>query len=289
MTNLNLHVLIGIATAAIFVSCTRVQHNCTNTLIAYDPGPGWSLVWADEFNGAELDTNNWNYQVEEAGRFNGEWQRYTDSTDNAYVEDGKLVIRAMHCEETHGMDHYTSARLNTANKQAWTHGKIVSRIKIPGGKGIWPAFWMLGANINENGGDTRWPLTGEIDIFELYGTRNPAVVEANIHYADEKDDHTSMGAVRYELDEGKFSDSFHVFSLEWDTEEIRWAVDGNEYAVISIKGPEFTEFHKDFFLLYNIAVGSPHAGFPDETTPFPQHMYIDWVRVYQRRLGTANQ
>lgn len=249
---------------------------------SYSAGPGWTLVWSDEFDGEVLDETSWNRQVERAGRFNGEWQRYTDSTGNAYVEDGCLVISAIHESDAHGMDQYTSARLNTANKQAWTYGKIAARIQLPHGKGAWPAFWMLGANIDENGGDTPWPQTGEIDILELYGSRDDGVVEANIHYAGRTGRHASMGAVAYELDEGRFADNFHVFELEWDAERLTWFVDGQPFASTDITADHLSEFHQDFFILLNIAVGGRAAGSPDGTTAFPLRMYVDWVRVYQR-------
>jgi beta-glucanase (GH16 family) len=247
----------------------------------YDPGQGWTLDWSDEFEGDSLDASNWNRQVVDAGQFNEEWQRYTDSSENSYVENGNLVIKAIHEGDTHGMNEYTSARLNTASKQDWKYGKIAARIKLPYGEGIWPAFWMLGANIDENGGDTPWPQSGEIDILELYGTEDDGVVEANLHYADEDGEHAQMGAVAYELENGRFADNFHVFELEWDENEIKWFVDGEQYASQSITSGELTEFHKEFFLLLNIAVGGTWAGRPDESTDFPQYMYVDWVRVYK--------
>jgi len=249
----------------------------------YDPGPEWKLTWSDEFKEDSIDMGNWNFQVVEAGRFNEEWQRYTNSSENAYVEDDCLVIRAIQESQEHGMDQYTSARLHTANKQSWRYGKIAARIKLPQGKGIWPAFWMLGANIDENGGDTPWPQSGEIDILELYGSKDDGVVEANLHYADSSDSQAMMGAVPFKLEKGKFADAFHIFELEWDEKEVKWLVDGNEYASKSIESDEFSEFHKEFFILLNVAVGGTWAGRPDNTTTFPQHMYVDWVRVYQAR------
>jgi len=246
----------------------------------YDPGAGWELAWSDEFDRDTIDTTTWNFQVVEAGRFNDEWQRYTNSHQNAYIQDGSLVIRAMHESEVHGMDQYTSARLNTANKYTWKYGKIAARIRLPKGEGVWPAFWMLGANIDENGGDTPWPQCGEIDILELYGSRDDGVVEGNAHYADTTGAHAMMGAVAYKLDRGKFADAFHVFALEWSPERLTWFVDGTPYASMDISSDAFSEFRKDFFILLNIAVGGRHAGRPDATTQFPQHMYVDWVRVY---------
>jgi beta-glucanase (GH16 family) len=256
--------------------------NQQNSRTAYDPGPGWELVWADEFDQEQLNTNNWNRQVVEAGRFNDEWQRYTNSTKNAYLENGCLVIKAIHESDIHGKDQYTSARLNTANKQTWKYGKIVARIKLPRGNGIWPAFWMLGANISETGGDTPWPQSGEIDIIEFYGSKDEAVVEANLHYADSSDTHAMTGAVPFRLAEGVFPDDFHIFALEWNEQEISWLVDGQKFSTEDITGEEFTEFHKEFFILLNLAVGGRHAGRPDTTNVFPQQMLVDWVRVYQQ-------
>lgn len=244
--------------------------------------PGYTMVWADEFEGDAIDTTNWNFQVLEAGHFNAEWQRYTNSDKNAFIEDGKLVIRAIHESDVHGMDQYTSARLNTANKQSWKYGKILARMKLPYGNGLWPAFWMLGANIDENGGDTHWPQAGEIDILELYGSVDAGVVEANIHYADSLDSYAKMGAIPYKLEEGTFADDYHIFELDWDADSIAWLVDGEQYASTAITSAGMEEFHMDFFILLNVAVGGRAAGEADDSTPFPQNMYVDWLRVYQK-------
>lgn len=248
----------------------------------YDPGAGWSLVWSDEFDGENLDPGKWRRQVVEPGRFNGEWQRYTDSVDNGYIDNGCLVIRALHTGDTHGPGRYTSARLHTIPDNGWKYGKIAARIQLPYGRGIWPAFWMLGSNIDENGGDTPWPRSGEIDILELYGSKDNGAVEANIHYEPAAGRHASMGAVKTQLPQGWFADNFHVFELEWDAESLRWTVDGRQFAATSIAGSEFSEFREKFFILLNIAVGGRAAGAPDESTHFPQTMYVDWVRVYER-------
>lgn len=248
----------------------------------YRAPPGMQLVWSDEFDGAELDADVWTRQVVEAGRFNDEWQRYTDSPANAYVENGCLVIKAVHESGTHGRGSYTSARLHTSPSHGWRYGRIAARIQLPYGRGIWPAFWMLGANIDETGGDTPWPRSGEIDILELYGSKDDGVIEANMHYADRDGKAASMGAVATALPAGRFADRFHVFELEWDAHSLKWFVDGRQFASTPIHGSDFHAFHREFFILLNIAVGGRSAGAPDETTRFPQHMYVDWVRVYQR-------
>jgi beta-glucanase (GH16 family) len=104
----------------------------------YQTGAQWKLVWSDEFQGNTIDASNWNHQVVKAGRFNQEWQRYTSSSENAYIENDCLVIKASHAGNTHGVNQYTSARLNSAQKQAWKYGKIAARMQLPHGKGIWP-------------------------------------------------------------------------------------------------------------------------------------------------------
>ena len=122
----------------------------------------------------------------------------------------------------------------------------------------------------------------EIDILEFYGSKDDGAVEANIHYADDSGRHASMGAIRYTLPAGRFADAFHVFELEWNAETLTWFVDGEQYASTSIAGEEFSEFHNDFFILLNIAIGGRAAGRPDDTTDFPVRVYLDWVRVYQK-------
>ena len=260
-----------------------VAYPANNTSPDYYAGAEYSLVWADEFNETRLNEAFWNRQVVAAGKFNEEWQRYTSSNENAYIDNGFLVLKANHESTRHGHDQYTSARVNTANKVDWKYGKIVARMQLPYGKGIWPAFWMLGGNIDEHGGNTPWPQSGEIDIFELYGSNNDAVVEGNIHYANSDGKHQFLEPFKYELESGKFADNFHIFELQWDASSLTWLVDGKAFKKIDITDKEMKEFHQQFFILFNIAVGGTWAGRPDHTTPFPQYMYIDWVRVYQKQ------
>ncbi len=248
----------------------------------FELGQDWKLDWSDEFEADSIDKNNWNFQVVEAGHFNDEWQRYTDNSDNVYIEDGCLIIKAIHESDVHGMNQYTSARLHTANKYSFRYGKIAARIKLPFSEGIWPAFWMLGSNIDENGGDTPWPQSGEIDILELYGSKDDAAIEANAHYADASGSHANMGAVSFKLEEGKFADAFHIFELEWNANRVTWLVDGVEYTSMPITADELSEFQKEFFILLNAAVGGEWAGRPDSNSVFPQYMYVDWIRVYKK-------
>ena len=246
----------------------------------FKPGDEWDLVWSDEFDGDKLDLKNWTRQVL-PDPYNEEWQQYFDDEKTAYVKDGYLVMKAIHKGGKHADKQYTSARLHTGHKQTWQYGKIAARIQLPHGKGIWPAFWMLGENIDEIGGDTRWPKCGEIDILELYGTRDDGVVEANLHYDD--GGHKMMGAKTFKLKRGIFAQAFHVFEIEWSKEKIVWLVDGKQYCEADISDPKFNEFHNKLYILLNIAVGGENAGRPDKTTPFPARMYVDWVRVYKNK------
>ncbi|NNJ72216.1 MAG: glycoside hydrolase family 16 protein [Enterobacterales bacterium] len=247
----------------------------------YSPGVGWNLVWSDEFDKPDLDTDKWTSQIVEKP-FNKEWQDYNGDPENSVIEDGRLVIKAFHTAQKHAPRNYTSARLNTAGKGAWKYGKFVARMQLPYGPGVWPAFWLLGNNIDENGGDTPWPESGEIDIMELYGSKDDGTIEVNIHYDD--DGHKSMGAKPYKLDKGIFADNFHAFELEWNPKEMIWRLDGKEIHRTSIDKPEMREFHQPFFILLNLAIGGEWSGKPDVTTPFPALMYVDWVRVYQQDL-----
>jgi len=246
----------------------------------YSLGKEWKLLWADEFDGEDLNMKNWTRQIM-PDPYNGEWEQYVDHKENSYVENGYLVLKAIHTSKVHADKQYTSARLHTGGKQTWKYGRIAARIQLPYGQGIWPAFWMLGANIDENGGDTPWPKSGEIDILELYGSKDNAVVEANIHYNNLG--HKSMGATSFKLEKGIFAENFHIFELEWNKEEFIWYVDGEEYCRTNISDKNLDEFHKEFFILLNLAVGGNWAKFPDSTTIFPQTMYVDWVRVYKKQ------
>ena len=201
-----------------FLTLLLVVYSCSNneTQIVITMN---NLVWEDNFevDGAP-DTNNWTYEIGDGtaqgipGWGNNEFQYYTSRPENVKVENGNLVITAR--KETFSGSGYTSARLLTKGLFQQKYGRFEARIKLPWGQGLWPAFWMLGSNIDENGGDTSWPTTGEIDILELWGSVDASLVEANVHYADAKGKHTQMGAKGYHLPKRSFSDSFHEFEVE---------------------------------------------------------------------------
>lgn len=238
--------------------------------------PGMNLVWSDEFNGSSLNTNDWNYEIGNGsgGWGNNELEYYTNSTNNAFVSNGNLIIEAR--KESIGGFSYSSARLTTANKKFFTYGRVDIRAKLPKTKGIWPALWMLGTNITSVG----WPASGEIDIMELLG-QDPSKVYGTLHYGASAATHGSKGG-SYTLSGSSFYDQFHVFSMEWKQDEIKLYVDNNLYftATKTDIGDPYP-FNAPFFFIFNVAVGGNWPGNPDATTIFPQRMIVDYVRVFQ--------
>jgi beta-glucanase (GH16 family) len=240
----------------------------------------YTLVWSDEFNGANgtaPDPTKWVLETGGNGWGNNELEYYTNRLENAHVQDGNLVITAI--KETYtGTDgvtsNYTSARLKTAGKFEQAYGKFEARIKIPAGQGIWPAFWMLGNNINT----VSWPSCGEIDIMENIG-KEPSIIHGSLHGPG-----YDVGAA-FTLPNGqRFSDDFHIFDVEWEPGTIRFYVDGQLYETQSSSSAgSGWVFDHPFFTLLNVAVGGNWPGSPDDTTVFPQTMLVDYVRVYQRQ------
>jgi beta-glucanase (GH16 family) len=236
--------------------------------------PNWQLVWSDEFDSTSLNTDYWTRETGGHGWGNNELEYYTGREDNSYLQDGKLIIKAM--EESYGGRSYTSGRLKTQNKKFWKYGKIEARIKLPFGQGIWPAFWMLGQNFTSVG----WPKCGEIDIMEMIGGNGrEKTVHGTTHW-DNNGQHAQYGG-SYSLSSGTFADDFHTFSIEWNQSSIKWFVDSIHFHTINISPSGLSEFHQNFFIIINLAVGGNWPGYPDETTTFPQYLEIDYVRVYQ--------
>ena len=246
---------------------------------------GWTLVWSDEFNGpngSSVDRTKWVVEAGGDGWGNQELEYYTDRSENASVQDGNLVIRALP-EKYTGPDgvkrNYTSARLKTFGKFSQTYGRFEARINIPYGQGMWPAFWMLGDDIDKVG----WPACGEIDIMENIG-KEPAIVHGSIHgpgYVG----NTGLEAPFALSGKHRFADAFHVFAIEWDPESISFYVDKDLYVRrtrADLKTGWKWVFDKPFFLILNLAVGGDWPGNPDSSTAFPQTMLVDYVRVYRR-------
>ncbi|MEC0371279.1 RICIN domain-containing protein [Paenibacillus chibensis] len=233
--------------------------------------PTWNLVWSDEFNGTSLDKSNWKAEIGtgSGGWGNNELQYYTDRPENVQVTGGNLVITAR--KEAYGGMNYTSARIKTQGLRSFTYGKIEARIKLPSGQGLWPAFWMLGTNIDTVG----WPKSGETDIMER--VNNNPYVNGTVHW--DANGQADYGQVSGNLD---FS-QYHVYSVEWDSKYIKWFVDGQQYNAFYIENGtgNTEEFQRPFFLLLNLAVGGNWPGSPNNSTQFPAQMLVDYVRVYQ--------
>lgn len=236
--------------------------------------PSMELVWSDEFNGTELNLQDWNYEIgngcpDLCGWGNSELQLYSE--DNTEVKNGKLVITA---ENPMGKI-YSSSRLTTKAKQEFKWGRIDIRAKLPFGQGIWPAIWMLGANID----NIPWPVSGEIDIMEMIG-QQPGTVHGTAHF--DRDGHQFSGTGWSLNAPEKYADKFHVFTILWQKGQIEWFVDYNKFFTIKAKEVGFNyPFNDPFFIIANIAVGGQWPGDPDETTLFPQTMEIDYIRVFQ--------
>ncbi len=246
---------------------------------------GYNLLWHDEFSGDELDMDTWNYEPHEPGWTNQELQEYTTSTDNVYVEDGNLVIKAIKTTDENGGDYYTSGKVTTQNKKDFMYGKVVARAKVPEGQGLWPAIWMMPTVESYYG---QWPKCGEIDIMEVLGNQTD-IAYTTIHYGEPHGE--QQGTLKLENGE-TFANSFHEYSVEWEPGEFRWYIDGNLTLTVNdwftaVEGeddkPYPAPFDQTFFVQMNLAVGGTWPGNPDETTDFDNAKFlIDYVRVYQK-------
>lgn len=247
------------------------------------PSAKWNLVWSDEFNGTQLDTKKWVYDIGGGKWGNLELEYYTNQSTNVAIQAGKLVITARqekYTDTNKAVWNFTSGRLKTLGKFTQTYGRFEARIKIPFGQGIWPAFWMLGADIIKTG----WPNCGEIDIMENIG-KEPTIVHGTIHGPG----YSGAGGIgdQYSLPQGqRFADDFHVFAVEWEPRVIRFYVDDHLYATrtpTDLPAGKKWVYDHPFFLILNLAVGGDWPGNPDASTIFPQTMLVDYVRVYSRK------
>lgn len=264
-------------------SCgTASTPRCDSTAVVAD-----SLVWSDEFDGAagtSFDRSKWTADAGGGGFGNQEREFYTTRPENVSLDgNGHLVITAL-TEPASSTDQcwygrcgYTSARLKTQGVATWTHGRVEARIRLPKGQGMWPAFWMLGADIDTAG----WPSCGEIDIMENIG-KEPTTVHGTMHgpgYSGAN----GIGKA-FALSHGSFADDFHVFAVEWRPTHVQWFVDGalyHEMAPSNIPDGTRWVFEHPFFIVLNLAVGGAWPGDPDATTILPQQMIVDYVRVYK--------
>ena len=251
---------------------------------------GYNLLWSDEFDEDELDVNKWNREPREPGWTNEELQEYTTITDNIFVRDGKLVLKAIKTKDENGSDYYTSGKVTGQNKTDFMYGKVVVSAKTPEGQGLWPAIWMMPTDEDYYG---QWPKCGEIDIMEVLGNQTH-IAYGTVHYGEP---HAEQQGI-YTLDNGSFSEDFHEYSVEWEPGEMRFYIDGNHYHTVNdwftrVEGEEEkpypAPFDQTFFVQMNLAVGGTWPGDPDETTDFDNAEFmIDYVRVYQKPSYDTN-
>lgn len=249
---------------------------------------GWTLAWSDEFDGpagAAFDGAKWVADTGGQGWGNQERQYYTARAENVSLDGGgRLVITARAGPPAssyrcwYGDCRYTSARLKTRGRFGQTYGRFEARLRTPRGQGIWPAFWMLGSDIDSVG----WPRCGEIDVMENIG-KEPNMVHGTLHGPGYSGGSGIGGS--FTLETGSFADDYHVFAVEWAPGEVRWLVDERQYRRTTPADlPPGTTwvFDHPFFMLLNVAVGGAWPGEPDASTVFPQRMLVDYVRVYRR-------
>lgn len=240
--------------------------------MSYD---GMTLVWNDEFDGSSLDPSSWSFEQGTGanGWGNNELQYYTEN--NHFMLDGHFVIQAR--RENFGGRGYTSTRVITKDKREFQYGRIDIRAVTPKGQGLWPALWMLGADIDQVG----WPRCGEIDIMELVGGNGREnTVHGTAHWQSDAGKADFGGS--YSLAASTFDRAFHVFSIVWDENAITWYVDNIQYHTMSITASDMSEFHQPQFFIFNVAVGGNWPGNPTAATEFPQAMIVDYVRVFQK-------
>ena len=241
--------------------------------------PGYTLAWSDEFNGPSLDLTKWSHQNGDGcpslcGWGNNELETYTDRPENLFFQEGKLVIEAR--KENFNGRTYTSSKILTSGKKTFRFGRIDIRAQLPRGKGIWPAFWLLPQD-NVFGG---WPRSGEIDLMEMVG-HEPSKVYGTLHFGPGPG--STQISRGYTLGSGTFNDAFHVFSVEWQQDQLKFYVDNQLYSTVnrSDLGSATYPFNESFYLIFNLAVGGNWPGNPNATTSFPQWLIVDYVRVFQ--------
>jgi len=240
------------------------------------PYGNWNIVWDDEFNGTNIDTNTWTYDLGAGGWGNNELEYYTSRTNNAYVSGGLLHIVAQ--QESYGGQSFTSARMKTQGLVSWLYGRFEWRVSLPAGTGFWPALWFLGTNITT----VSWPGCGEMDVTENNGG-SPNFVQGSLHSGS---DETAI----YNFPPGGSVTNFHTYVLDWSTNSFIWYVDGHLYEMqtnwsSSLGLPYPGPFNQPSFMVMNLAVGGNYVGNPtvaqiNTNGGFPGEMQVDYVRVY---------
>lgn len=269
-------------TFLLLLTATVLFSGCVNDSESDEADTYTNLIWQDEFNyQGSVDLDLWSFDIGtgeeifgQPGWGNNELQYYTDRPENIIVEDGMLKITAR--EEPFQGSNYTSSKILTRGSFERTYGRYEARIQLPFGQGIWPAFWLLG---DDSDGTVIWPEIGEIDIMEYRG-QQPTIIHGSVHGPG----YSAGQAVTdtYRLPNGRFDSDFYIFAIEWGPDSIRYYVDDvlyNEITPDDVDG-EWVFNDNEFYIILNMAVGGTFVGSPNSSTPFPQTMIIDYVRVY---------
>ena len=270
-------------TATIQAKSGSLTSNCNVTVSKVDLP--YQLVWFDEFDTPQLNTTKWNIEIGGGGWGNQEKQYYTNRSDNLRIEDGALIIQAK--KEVYSTNNYTSARINTKNKAAFKYGRIEARISMPAGKGTWPAFWLLGANIDTS----RWPLCGEVDIVEHIGSQ-PTLVSHAVHTYEKNGTKGNNWVVKKYFD--NVENNYHIYAIEWEEKAnegddcISFYFDGTKTTTLWEPHVNSTNqvwpFNQNFFVILNLAIGGNMGGTIDDAAfGNPVIMKVDYIRVYQRK------
>ncbi len=250
--------------------------------------PGWDLAWSDEFNAADgtaVDASHWHHDSGGSGWGNQELEYYTEDASNAEQRAGNLVISAKRDGASshscwYGACQYTSARLLTSGKFSTAYGRVEARIKVPAGKGMWPAFWMLGDNIGDP--NIGWPNCGEIDIMEIIGSE-PGTLHGSMHGPGYSGGAPLTASTKL-TNVANLSDDFHTYAVEWAPDSVKFFIDTTLYETrtpADIPAGTGWVFNHPFFLILNVAVGGQWPGSPDASTQFPAQMLVDYVRVFK--------
>jgi beta-glucanase (GH16 family) len=250
----------------------------------------WEQVWNDEFDGSALDANRWTYDIGNGYWSDGEWisgwgnnelEYYTSRTENVYVSDGLLHLSARN--ESYNGFSYTSGRVKSYGLFSKKYGRFEFRARLPQGQGFWPALWLLpDYPVFPRGQYGNWAASGEIDTMESRGS-DPTRVDGTIFYGGEWPNQ-AYSTQSYLLPGGGQTTDFHTYALEWNTNSLRWYVDGQLFKAEtwwwSSGGPFPAPFDQPFYIIMNLAVGGDYGGNPNPSTVFPGELQVDYVRVY---------
>ena len=266
---------------------TTTTKNNTGSNYEFEPSDEWELYWNDEFDGNTLNLDNWSYEV-------GKTNFYTENEENVTVQNGKLVITARHAnpKDNKGLKFSTGA-VNSAHKFSFQYGRLEFRARLPYGEGVFPALWTMGDYYLTTSDELGWPRCGEIDVMEFIGGgsesekyTDPAnkISTCNLHWGVNRDVHEQIGTTNAKVMDGIWADDYHIFAIEWDENSIKFFRDDRLIIERSINDPSMMDsFHQPHWIIINVPLCDFEPDIANDTTPLPQSMYVDYVRVYKKK------